>query len=127
MTAFDPERFEAEKYREYFTELQEAYKASFERMRGDLDYDSTLVHAVDQFVLNESEPVWNADTDSFEIDVPTEPSPSERVASAGVAAEEAHIQSMMQDYRAVLSAELRSRFGLPPADEEPGSTDEAND
>jgi len=44
-----------------------------------------------------------------------------------VAAEEAHIQRMLRDYRAVLAAELRSRFGLPPADEEPGSTDEAND
>jgi hypothetical protein len=55
MTEFDPEKFE-DKYANYFTELQQAYKQAFERMNDR--YDSELVHAIDQQILNESEPFY---------------------------------------------------------------------
>ncbi|MFB6303927.1 MAG: DUF5783 family protein, partial [Haloferacaceae archaeon] len=51
MAEFDPEKFE-DKYANYFTELQRAYKNAFETMNDA--YDSELVHAIDQQVLNES-------------------------------------------------------------------------
>jgi hypothetical protein len=119
MTEFDPERFEEEKYRDYFTQLQQAYKTSFERMGGEEGYDSTLVHAVDQFVLNESEPFWDAEAERFHIEIPEEPTPETRVENAGVVVEGAKLEAMLADYRDVLAEELEYRFGLaerPPED-----------
>ena len=55
MTEFDPEKFE-DKYVHYFPELQRAYKNAFNRMNDE--YDSELIHAIDQQVLNESEPFY---------------------------------------------------------------------
>jgi hypothetical protein len=110
MTAFDPDRFEAEKYRDYFTDLQQAYKASFDRMREE--YDSTLVHAVDQFVLSESEPFWDANAETFRIDMPEEPTPATRVENAGVTVDGSTLETMLEDYRAVLAEELTFTFGL---------------
>jgi hypothetical protein len=120
MTEFDPERFEEEKYRDHFTQLQQAYKAAFGRMREDLGYDSTLVHAVDQFVLNESEPFWDAERETFRVDVPEEPTPAQRVENAGVVVDEAKLDAMLADYRTTLAEELEYTFGLaerPPEDE----------
>jgi hypothetical protein len=116
MTEFDPERFEEEKYREHFTQLQQAYKASFDVMREE--YDSTLVHAVDQFVLNESEPFWDAERETFRIDVPEEPSPAQRVENAGVVVEESKLDAMLADYRETLAEQLEIQFGLREPPEE---------
>jgi hypothetical protein len=124
MTAFDPDRFEAEKYREYFTDLQQAYKASFDRMREE--YDSTLVHAVDQFVLNESEPFWDANAETFRIDVPAEPTPAARVKSAGVTVDDSTLETMLEDYRAVLTEELSFAFGLAERNMPDGGDTEEN-
>lgn len=105
---FDPERFEAEKYRDYFTELQQAYKSAFERMNDR--YDSTLVHAVDQKVLAESEPFY--EDGRFRVEFPEEPSPAERVEAAGVVVEESRLADLLERYREVLDEELRATFGL---------------
>ncbi|EMA29330.1 DUF5783 family protein [Halobiforma nitratireducens] len=69
MTEFDPDKFE-DKYAHYFTELQQAYKNAFNRMNDQ--YDSELVHAIDQQVLNESEPFYDGDGE-FRIDLPDDP------------------------------------------------------
>ena len=67
--AFDPDKFE-DKYVHYFPELQRAYKRAFEHMNER--YDSTLVHAIDQQVLNESEPFYEPDHPNgpFRIELP---------------------------------------------------------
>jgi len=69
MTELEPTKFE-EKYVHYFTELQQAYKNAFEVMNDT--YDSELVHAIDQLVLNESEPFYN-EGEGFWIEVPEDP------------------------------------------------------
>ena len=111
---FDPERFEAEKYRDYFTELQQAYKSAFDRMNDR--YDSTLVHAVDQTVLAESEPFY--EDGRFRVDLPEEPSPAERVESAGVVVDEPRLSELLERYCEAIDEELRSAFGLVDGDEE---------
>ena len=116
MSEFDPERFEAEKYRDHFTQLQQAYKASFDVMREE--YDSTLVHAVDQFVLNESEPFWDEDRETFRIEMPEEPTPVQRVENAGVVVGEEKLDAMLADYRETLTERLEIEFGLRAPPEE---------
>ena len=111
---FDPERFEAEKYREYFTELQQAYKSAFDRMNDR--YDSALVHAIDQRVLAESEPFY--EDGEFRIDLPEEPTPAERVEAAGVLADADRLEEVLERYREVLEAELRAVFGVGDGNEE---------
>ena len=69
MTDFDPERFE-DKYANYFPELQKAYKQAFETMNDT--YDSELIHAIDQQILNESEPFYDGDGE-FRIELPEDP------------------------------------------------------
>jgi hypothetical protein len=105
---FDPERFEEEKYREHFTTLQQAYKSAFDRMNDR--YDSTLVHAVDQRVLAESEPFY--EDGGFRVDLPEEPSPAERVEAAGVVVDDSRLAEVLERYREVLDEELRAAFGL---------------
>jgi len=105
MTGFDPEKFE-DKYVHYFTELQRAYKNAFETMNDE--YDSELVHAIDQRVLNESEPFY--EDGGFRIDLPADP--HERVTSAGVIVDEEKLAGTIDRYVAEIEAELRSVFGL---------------
>jgi hypothetical protein len=109
---FDPERFEAEKYREYFTQLQQAYKSAFDRMNDR--YDSTLVHAVDQTVLAESEPFY--EDGRFRVDLPEEPSPAERVEAAGVVVDDSRLSEVLERYREAIDEELRAAFGLADGD-----------
>lgn len=56
MTPFDAEKFE-DKYKHYFTELQQAYRNAFEEM--EQRYDSDIVHYIDQHLLAESEPFYD--------------------------------------------------------------------
>lgn len=81
MTAFDPDKF-TDKYVHYLPELQRAYKRAFEHMNER--YDSTLVHAIDQQVLNESEPFYEPDRPGrpFRIELP--PEPYERISDVPV-------------------------------------------
>ncbi|MBP2251989.1 methylmalonyl-CoA mutase N-terminal domain/subunit [Halarchaeum solikamskense] len=70
MADFTPDEFEEGKYTEYFAQLQTAYKRAF----NDLNerYDSTLVHSLDQQVLNESEPHYEGDGE-FSVELPANP------------------------------------------------------
>lgn len=105
MTEFDPEKFE-DKYVHYFTELQQAYKNAFEVMNDE--YDSEVVHAIDQFVLNESEPFYVGDGE-FEIELPDEP--FERV-SGNVLVDREKFDGVLEIYIDQLEEELRAVFDL---------------
>ena len=110
MTDFDPERFE-DKYANYFPELQRAYRNAFETMNER--YDSELVHAVDQQVLNESEPFY--EDGRFRVELPEDP--TDRLA--GVVVDEETARETLDRYVAEIEAELYRVFGVePPGDEE---------
>ena len=104
MADFDPEQFE-DKYANYFTELQQAYKNAFNRMNDR--YDSELIHAIDQFVLNESEPFYEGDGE-FRIDLPE--NPYERMQ--GVVVDEEKFDEVLDRYVDELEREHRAVFGL---------------
>jgi hypothetical protein len=104
VTDFDPDRFETEKYRDYFAQLQRAYKNAFETMNDA--YDSELVHAIDQQVLNESEP-FHEDGD-FRVELPE--NPTERLTAVVVDDEKA--RATLDRYVEEIEAELRSVFGV---------------
>ena len=106
MTDFDPEKFE-DKYANYFPELQKAYKQAFERMNDT--YDSELVHAIDQQILNESEPFY--DDGEFRIELPE--APLDRLTAVVVDDEKA--EAVLERYVEAIEAELRSVFGLEDA------------
>ena len=104
MADFDPEKFE-DKYEHYFPELQRAYKAAFETMN-DTD-DSELVHALDQQVLNESEPFYEGE-DRFRIELPEDP--DERLQ--GVLVDEEKLDAVLAEYVERLEVEIRRVFGF---------------
>ena len=103
MADFDPEKFE-DKYVHYFTELQRAYKSAFETMNEQ--YDSELVHAIDQQVLNESEPFY--EDGEFRVELPE--NPRERVT--GVVVDDEKLAETLDQYVDEIEAELRSVFDL---------------
>src|SRR6056297_862894 len=103
MTEFDPEKFE-DKYANYFTELQRAYKNAFETMNDA--FDSDLVHAIDQQVLNESEPFYEGDGE-FRVELPE--NPTSRVE--GVLAGEEKLEATLERYVEEIEVELRRVFG----------------
>jgi hypothetical protein len=107
MAEFDPEKFE-DKYANYFTELQRAYKSAFETMNDT--YDSELVHAIDQQILNESEPFYEGDGE-FRVALPDDP--IDRLS--GVISDEERVQSLLDRYVDEIEAELRSVFGFDDA------------
>jgi len=104
MTEFDPERFE-NKYAEYFPELQTAYREAFEAMNDR--YDSELVHAIDQQVLNESEPFYEGDG-QFRVELPE--NPTDRVTAIVVNDEK--LEEVLDIYAETIEAELRAVFGF---------------
>jgi len=108
MADFDPEKFE-DKYANYFTELQRAYKNAFETMNDR--FDSELVHAIDQQVLNESEPFY--EDGGFRIELPE--NPTERVTA--VVVDEGKLESTLDRYIEEIEAELRTVFDLDERDE----------
>jgi len=104
MPEFDPEKFE-EKYVHYLTELQRAYRAAFEYMNER--YDSELVHAIDQQVLNESEPFYEGDG-RFRIELPE--NPADRLQ--GVLIEAEKLDAVLAEYVERLEVEIRRVFGF---------------
>jgi hypothetical protein len=104
MTEFDPERFE-DKYVHYLQELEEAYKRSFETMNDA--YDSELVHAIDQQVLNESEPFYEGDG-VFRVELPDDP--AGRVQ--GVLVDDEKLETTLDRYVEEIERELRRVFGF---------------
>ncbi len=104
MADFDPDKFE-DKYVHYFPELQQAYKNAFNRMNDQ--YDSELVHAIDQQVLNESEPFYEGDGE-FRIELPDDP--YDRLA--GVLVDEARFETVLEKHLEEIETELRRVFGF---------------
>jgi hypothetical protein len=104
MTEFDPERFE-DKYAEYFPELQTAYRNAFEAMNDR--YDSELVHAIDQQVLNESEPFYEGNGE-FRVELPDDP--VERVTA--IVVEDQKLQNVLDIYAETIERELQAIFGF---------------
>ena len=103
MADFDPEKFE-DKYANYFPQLQRAYKNAFNTMNDE--YDSTLIHAIDQQILNESEPMY--EDGDFYIQLPE--NPKERLT--GVVVEDEKLDAVLDRYLDELAAEHRRVFGL---------------
>ena len=103
MTEFDPEKFE-DKYVHYFTELQRAYKNAFETMNDA--YDSELVHAIDQQVLNESEPFY--EDGEFRVELPE--NPTERVTA--IVVDEEKLATTLDRYVEEIETELYAVFDL---------------
>ena len=110
MADFDPEKFE-DKYVHYFTELQRAYKNAFNRLNER--YDSQLIHAIDQQVLNESEPFYEGDG-QFRVELPE--NPADRVQ--GVLVDDEKFEEILDVYVAEIETELRRVFGFESASEE---------
>ncbi|WP_254864363.1 DUF5783 family protein [Halovivax gelatinilyticus] len=104
MADFDPDLFE-DKYANYFPELQQAYKNAFNRMNDR--YDSGLVHAIDQQVLNESEPFYEGDGE-FRIDLPDDP--YDRLS--GVVVEEDQFEEVLEIHVDEIESELERVFGF---------------
>lgn len=104
MPEFDPEQFE-QKYVHYLTELNRAYRNAFEYMNDR--YDSELVHAIDQQVLDESEPFYEGEGE-FHIELPD--SAYDRLQ--GVLVEEARFDDVLSEYVDRLEDELRAVFDL---------------
>jgi hypothetical protein len=103
MTEFDPAKFE-DKYANYFTELQKAYKNAFERMNDT--YDSELVHAIDQQILNESEPFY--EDGEFSVELPE--NPTERLSA--VIVDDEKLDAVLSEYVDEIERELRRVFDL---------------
>ncbi|MFC3959590.1 DUF5783 family protein [Halovivax cerinus] len=104
MADFDPEKFE-DKYANYFPELQQAYKNAFNRMNDR--YDSQLVHAIDQQVLNESEPFYEGDGE-FRIELPDDP--YDRLQ--GVVVPQEKFEDVLEVHVEEIESELRRVFGF---------------
>ncbi|OLZ42323.1 hypothetical protein A6E15_15715 [Natrinema saccharevitans] len=102
MAEFDPEQFE-DKYANYFPELQQAYKNAFNRMNDS--YDSELVHAIDQQVLNESEPFYEGDGE-FRVELPDDP----YGRLDGVLVEQERFEQLLEKHVAEIETELRRVF-----------------
>ena len=103
MTEFDPEKFE-DKYVHYFPELQRAYKNAFEEMSER--YDSELIHAIDQQILNESEPFY--DDGAFRIELPDDP--ADRVTA--IVVDDEKLSAVLDAYVDELCDQLRTVFGV---------------
>jgi hypothetical protein len=104
MSDFDPEKFE-DKYVHYFNELQKAYKDAFNYMNDR--YDSELIHAIDQQVLNESEPFYEGDGE-FRVELPE--NPTERIQ--GILVDEEKLEELLDIYVEEIETELRRVFGF---------------
>ena len=101
---FDAERFE-DKYVHYLQELETAYKRAFETMNEA--FDSELVHAIDQQVLNESEPFYEGDGE-FRIELPEEP--VDRIE--GVLVDDEKAAATLERYVDEIERQLRRVFGF---------------
>ena len=104
MTDFDPEKFE-DKYVHYFNELQKAYKDAFNYMNDR--YDSELIHAIDQQVLNESEPFYEGDGE-FRVELPE--NPTERIR--GVLVDDEKAEQVLDVYVEQIESQLSRVFGF---------------
>jgi hypothetical protein len=100
----DAETFDEQKYVDLFPQLQQAYKNVFNRMNER--FDSTLVHGIDQQVLNESEPFYDDDAEAFYVELPDEP--YDRLTE--VVVDEDRFETVLEEYVEELEAELQRAF-----------------
>jgi len=100
-----PDEFEEEKFVSYFPKLQTAYKRAFNELNEQ--YDSSLVHAIDQQILNESEPHYEGDGE-FSIELPDDP--LDRLTGVVVPDEKA--QAVLEEHVAQIKRELQDQFGF---------------
>ena len=104
MTEFDPEKFD-DKYVHYFPELQRAYKDAFEEMNGT--YGSDLIHAIDQQVLNESEPFYD-EREGFRVELPDDP--LDRVTA--VVVDDEKLETILERYVEEIERQLYDVFDV---------------
>ena len=100
----DAETFDEQKYVDFFPQLQQAYKNAFNRVNET--YDSTLVHGIDQQVLDESEPFYD-DEEGFYVELPEDP--YERLTSVVVSEEK--FDAVLEEYVEEIERELERTFG----------------
>lgn len=100
----DAETFDEEKYVDFFPQLQQAYKNAFNRVNDR--FDSTLVHGIDQQILNESEPFYD-DEEGFYLELPDDP--YERLTS--VVVDEEKFERVLEAYVEEIEGELERTFG----------------
>jgi len=103
----DAETFDEKKYVDFFPQLQQAYKNVFNRMNDE--YDSTLIHGIDQNVLSESEPFYDDDAGAFYLEVPEEP--YDRLSGTGVVVDEERFETVLSAYVEAIETELERTFG----------------
>ena len=99
----DAETFDEQKYTDLFPELQQAYRSAFNRVNER--YDSTLVHGIDQQVLDESEPFYD-ESEGFYIELPEDP--YDRLT--GVVVEEERFEAVLEEYVGEIERELERAF-----------------
>ncbi|WP_178915109.1 DUF5783 family protein [Natronomonas gomsonensis] len=99
----DADTFEEQKYVDYFPQLQQAYKNAFNRVNET--YDSTLVHGIDQQILNESEPFYD-DEEGFYLELPEDP--YDRLT--GVLVDEEKFEAVLAEYVEEIERELERVF-----------------
>lgn len=99
----DAETFEEQKYVDFFPQLQQAYKNAFNRINDQ--YDSTLVHGIDQQILNESEPFYD-ETEGFYLELPDEP----YSRLTGVVVDEEKFEAVLEAYVTEIESELERVF-----------------
>jgi hypothetical protein len=99
----DHETFEEKKYTEFFPRLESTYRRTFNELNEQ--YDSGLVHAIDQQILDESEPVY--EDGAFTVRLPE--NPVDRVE--GVVADDERIEDLLDVYVEKLEAQLAATFG----------------
>ena len=99
----DAETFDEQKYTDLFPELQQAYKSAFNRVNER--YDSTLVHGIDQQVLDESEPFYD-ENEGFYIELPEDP----YARLTGVVVEEERFEAVLEEYVGEIERELERVF-----------------
>jgi len=107
MTEFDPALFE-DKYANYFAELQRAYKNAFEAMNER--YDSELVHAIDQQILNESEPFYDEERGAFTVELPDDP--ADRLTA--IVVDDERVAETLDRYVDEIESQLYRVFDLEP-------------
>ncbi|MFW5964138.1 MAG: DUF5783 family protein [Natronomonas sp.] len=99
----DADTFEEQKYVDYFPQLQQAYKNAFNRVNET--YDSTLIHGIDQQVLNESEPFYDEE-EGFYLELPEDP--YDRLT--GVLVDEEKFEAVLAEYVEEIERELERVF-----------------